>query len=127
MRAEMEAARARIAIRNEVDSRSAAAAQENGSPDEIPRVASGEITVEVDADGSVRLDGEPTSPQEALGYLTEIRRRDNRVEVRILADRNGQFAPVADLIEACNRHGVSYRVEVAAPAAAGDFRSSAAN
>jgi biopolymer transport protein ExbD len=120
MRAQMEAVRARIASQQEFETANASLPQEIRSSDEIPSIASGEVTIAVNDDASIGLDGGPASLQEALTYLAEESHHDNGVLVRILADRNCQFATVASLIEACNNHGVSYRVEVADQAAVRD-------
>ena len=67
-----------------------------------------EIVVDIDANGSVFLRGEPTSVDE-LGRLLQAAVRNNPTNqtVVIRADRETAFQPVVSVMDACNRSGIS--------------------
>lgn len=67
-----------------------------------------EVVVDVDAEGQVYLRGEPTDLVELERLLIgAVENNPTNQSVIIRADRDASFQPVVDVMDICNRSGVS--------------------
>ncbi len=67
-----------------------------------------EIVVDIDADGVVYLNGQPTSLEELQGLLeTAVAENPANQTVVIRADHTTAFQPVVSVMDICNKTGVS--------------------
>lgn len=67
-----------------------------------------EVVVDIDAEGTVYLRGNPTTVDELADVLAlAVERNPTNQSVIIRADRETPFQPVVSVMDACNRTGVS--------------------
>jgi len=64
------------------------------------------LDVAIDADGVVRLDGEPVDDDALPARFAEVARRDANAELRVRADRRTPYETIARVLSDASRNGL---------------------
>lgn len=78
-----------------------------GRVDDERLVKSDIRTVEIEKDGSFKLDGSPISIDELERTLTADSKRNAKMVVNIRGDRRATWEPIAILLDRCERNGIT--------------------
>ncbi len=65
------------------------------------------LDVAIDADGIVRLDGQPIDEAELPARFAEVARRDAKTELRVRADRRTPYETIARVLSDASRNGLA--------------------
>lgn len=74
-----------------------------------------EIFVNLDQDGSIFVAGKRLTPEQLTTHLTDAKKANPGWSVIIRADRRCKLASVVDVINTCNRVGMSHSLTTSAP------------
>jgi len=78
-----------------------------GKPDDFKLERKDIKTVEITADGSIKLDAKPTTMDQAEEILNDEHRRNPKMVVDIRADGRVPWQNVSALIDRCQRNGIT--------------------